>query len=145
MYQKGWFYNLMFDTAMLYTYVRKGEHAELFTNLNIAKNIPSIFKYTVAEGTDDCDDNLTHDFDKVVTLNTHQKLNQTFGCTFPFWGGFYLDNGFDMCTNNSLYDRDILSKLLDGRCIFLYCKIPLTAFLILLLKQCSPSFKLKTL
>ena len=108
----------MLNTAMPYNYLGKGEHVELFTNLNIAKNIPieGIFKYTVPEGTEDCDDNLTNDLDRVITRNTHRKFNKTFGCTFPFWGGFYLKEGYDMCTNLSLYEMDLLSKLLEGMC-----------------------------
>ena len=117
MYQRGWFQKLFQKTAMPYNYVGKGEHINLFMNIQMAKFLPieGIYKYTAADDNKDCKDNPDYDLDILVAKIVHQKFNQTFGCALPFWGGIYQNMTYDMCTNTSLYSLDLILPIYNGK------------------------------
>ena len=125
MYQRGWFYTLFEGTAMVYNYVGKGKNVDLFMSLQVIQSLPieGIYKYTVPDNTSDCDDNLDHDFDTEVTNVMHDKINKTYGCTIPVWGGFKDKKLYEMCTNTSLYSMEILQPYFKGYMLInYYCK-----------------------
>ena len=101
---------------MPYNYVGKGQHVNLFMNLEVSKFLPieGIYKLT-ASNEEDCNPDPDYDLDKVVTEIVHQKFNQTFGCVLPFWGGIYQNKTYEMCTNTSLYDLDLILPIYKGK------------------------------
>ena len=116
MYQRGSFYDQMMKTDVPSNLVERGKRVDLFVNIQVAKNIPieGIYKYTISDHILDCIDDPAYDLDKDVTRKSHQQLNQTYGCTFPFWGGVYQNMSYDMCTDSSLYSMYSLGSIMLG-------------------------------
>jgi hypothetical protein len=116
MYQRGSFYDQMMKTDVPYNFVEKGKQVDLFVNIQVAKSIPieGIFKYTISDDIGDCIDDPAYDLDKDVTRKSHQQLNQTYGCTFPYWGGIYQNMTYDMCTDTSLYSMYSFLRVILG-------------------------------
>ena len=81
--------------------VKKGDHLNVFMNLQVIKNLPKtgLFKLTGSD-KENCINDKNYDLDKLERKIVHQKFHEKFGCVIPLYGGMHLDrNNYKVCTN----------------------------------------------